>query len=190
MKKSNAILIIQLVCMYLMQVPLYIAIPFIRVPNADGRVAAVLFMIAFALLVLTAPVCILSFVFSCFHFVRNNASPLKTAMIVKLCLIPWYIFNFAICAVFVGGFLNPFLMVGIPILIALEVSVTYIFMLSTSVHSITYTVKYLVSHRIKPNAQMIVALVFHFIFGLDIVGAVMLSARKLNSPAAGEAAAQ
>lgn len=175
MKKSNTILIIQLVCMYLIHLPLYVGMIFVNLPNVENRAIEVLFVIGFAALALMIPVCIVSLVFACLHFTRINASPLTTAMIVKLCLIPWYILNFLICGSFVVGFLNPWLIMAIPILIAVEVFTTYIFMLSTGIHSIAYTIKYLAFHKIKPSAQIIIALIFHFIFCLDIVGAIMLN---------------
>ena len=175
MKKSNAILIIQLACMYLIHLPLYVVIILVNLPNVASEVIRGLLIAGFAALALMIPICILSLIFAGLQFARLNTSPLKTAMIVKLCLIPWYILNFLICAFLIVGFLNPWLMIAIPLLIAFEILITYIFMLSTSIHSIAYTIKFLIAHKTKPNALIIVALIFHFFFCLDVVGAIILT---------------
>ena len=175
MKKSNIILIIQLIGMYLIHLPLCLAMIIATLPNVDELAVEALFVVSIVVLSLMIPVCIVSIALGCIHFAHTKASPLKTAMIVKLCLIPWYVLSFLISVMLVVGFLNPWLMLAIPLLIVCEVAVTYFFMLSTSIHSIAYTVRYLVTNKLKPNAATIVALVFHLLFCLDVVGAIMLN---------------
>ena len=175
MNKSNIILIIQAVCMYLIHIPFYLILILAKIPSISFETVKVLFTIGFSFMSIMAPVCIISFIFAGFNMIRSGNSPLKTAIIVKIVLIPWYIFNLLVCILLLAGFLNPWLMMAIPLLICIEVVITYIFMLSTSAHSVFYTIKYLSCKKIKPNKIMTVALIFHFIFCLDIVGAVMLN---------------
>ena len=174
MKKSNIILIIQAILMYLIQLPLYIALALSKVGETAGNTIKILLLVGFAALGLMVPVIIVSVVFACLHFAELSASPTKTTLIVKLALIPWYVFNFVVCFLLVVGFLNPWLALAIPILITIEVVTTYVFMLSTSIHSIAYTVKYLTMNKTNFTPQVVVALVFQLFFCFDIVGAIML----------------
>ena len=175
MKKSNIILIIQAACMYLIHIPFYLILILARMSTTSFETIKLLFTVGFSLMSVMVPVCIVSFIFAILNMIRSGDSPLKTALIIKLALIPWYIFNLLVCILLLAGFLNPWLMMAIPLLIGVEFAVTYIFMLSTSVHSVLYTIKYLSCRKIKPNKTMTVALVFHLFFCLDIVGAIMLN---------------
>lgn len=161
--------------MYLIHLPLYVGLILVKLSYAVDETIGALFVGGFSAFALMIPLGIVSFVFACLQFARLAASPLKTAIIVKLCLIPWYVINFMICGLLVAGFLNPWLMLAVPILIGLEVFVTYVVMLLTGIHSITYTIKFLILHKIKPTAPIVIALIFHLIFCLDIVGAIMLN---------------
>ena len=174
MNKSSKILIIQLVCMYLMHIPFYLILILAKIPNVSFETIEVLIIIGFVAMLVMIPVCLVSLIFACLNFVHNESSPLKTTLIVKIGLMPWYILNLLVCLLLVAGFLNPWLLIAVPLLICIEVGITYTFMLSTSVHSVIYTIRYLVSRKIEPNYKIVIALVFHFIFCLDIIGVLML----------------
>ena len=169
--------------MYLIHIPFLIMAILAYLPNPPSEAIKVLAIVGFSAFMLMIPVCIISFVFALLNFRGNKSSPLKTTMIVKLCLIPWYVFNFLVCAVLVAGFMNPWLFLATPLLIFIEVASTYIFMLSTGAHSIIYIIKNMITKNVKPNAKVIIALVFQLFFCLDIVGSIMLNVKGRKKPA-------
>ena len=95
-------------------------------------------------------------------------------MIVKLALIPWYLLNFFFGFLLVAGFINPFLMIGIPILIAIMMSVTYLLMVTTGFPDIAYVIHQGWKDKRKPNGLTVTGLIFLFIFCLDILGGIFL----------------
>ena len=174
MKRSNVILIIQTVFMYAVHAPFYLALILIKIPEVsfetiDGFITAGLIC-----LLAMIPVCLISLIFALLNLAGKVSSPVKTTLIVKCCLIPWYIVNLLVCLLLVAGFLNPWLFLAVPVLFGLEAVVTYVFMLSTSLHSVIYTIKGKLTNKIQLNAAIIVALVFHFFFCLDVIGAIIL----------------
>ena len=162
--------------MYLMHLPFYLVLILAKLPDVSFETIEVLFTIGFVASFLMIPVCITSLIFALTVLGREISSPLKTTLVIKLCLIPWYILNCVISLLMVAGFLNPWLFMAVPLLIAFEVVITYVYMISTTIHSVIYTIKYLHTQKIQPSTQIIVALVLHFIFCLDIIGAIMLNA--------------
>ena len=180
--KSKIMLIIQTVIMYLIHILLLVEAVLtglgIELSGEALEVVSYFFVILLALMIL---VFFISLVFACMHLVRDEESPLKTAMIVKLCLIPWFIVNLIICVLLLApdeliqGLQEIPAMITYPIgFITLEASVTYILMFMSGMSSIVYCVRYIIIHKIKPSALIITALIFHLCFCLDVVGAVML----------------
>ena len=174
MKRSNVILIVQSVCMYVIHFPFYLALILARIPSVSFETIGTLFTVGLVALLAMIPVCIVSFIFAMLNLMPKVSSPIKTTLIVKCCLIPWYILNLFVCVILVAGFLNPWLFLAVPVLMGIEAVITYIFMLSTSLHSVIYTIKCNASRKIQINPAMIVALVFQFFFCLDVVGAIIL----------------
>ena len=174
MRKNNVILIIQTVCMYLIHLPFYLILILVRLQDVSFETIETLFTVGLVAMLLMVPVCLISLIFALLILGCKTAPPYKTTMIIKLTLIPWYILNWLVCLLLSAGFLNPWLFLAVPVLVGVEVVITYIYMLSTSIHSVIYTLKNISAKKIKLNACIIVALVFHIIFCLDIVGAIML----------------
>ena len=108
-------------------------------------------------------------------------------MVMKLSLIPWYALNFVIGFVFVSIFFNPFMMVAIPVIIALLVSSTYILMLSTSIADIAYCVYNVIKKKWDVSPSLIFSVILLFIFCLDVVGSIVLY-KKSKKLAEGELA--
>ena len=64
------------------------------------------------------------------------------------------------------------MMIAIPVVLALLIASTYMLMLSTSLGDIAYAVNSLKRGALKP--AVVVGVVFSFIFGLDVIGAIIL----------------
>ena len=94
-------------------------------------------------------------------------------MIVKLALIPWYVLNFYLCIMLIAGFLNPWLMLATPIVAAILICSTYIYMLATSLPDIAYLIRTLIKKKIRIKTSLVFAVIFLFIFCLDIIGGLM-----------------
>ena len=174
MKRSNVMLIIQLVCMYMVHIPFYLALILVKVPSVSFETISGLMTAGLICLLLMIPVCLISFIFAILNLAQDASSPVKMTLITKCCLIPWYIVNLLVCLLLVAGFLNPWLFLAVPVLFGIEAVVTYVFMLSTSLHSVFYIIRANATHKIQLNAAIIVALVFHFFFCLDVIGAIIL----------------
>ena len=176
MKTNKVLLIIQTILMYVMHLPLYVAVILSLIPMdktiQDNSVTA-MFITFFVLVGLITPICLINFIFSIIGLFKGQANPNKTTMVCKLALVPWYVMNFVICAVIIGGFLNPFLMLAIPILLFIFIFFTYIFMLSTSLPDISYFFYGIFRKRIQIKTSLIFSIIFLLVFCLDIVGGVM-----------------
>jgi len=172
MKTSKVILIIQPIVMYLTSIALYL-LSFLGNQMDEGLLKA-LEIITLVGVVFSILITLTSTVFSLFNIKQNAECPYKTVMFVKLILIPWFIANFYFCLLLIGGFLNPFLLATIPLLICIEVIATYIQMISISLHSIVYYFASLIREKKKAVPLQLVSVIFHFFFCLDVVGAVML----------------
>ena len=176
MKANRVLLYAQLIAMYAMQTPLYaimVLIPFPETEVLDNWVTGLL-IASLVLAILTFPLCLVTAGFSIASIFKGDESPTKATMIVKLALIPWYLLNFFFGFLLVAGFMNPFLMIGIPLLVGILSSFTYVLMLATGLPDIAYVIHRGWKQRIKPNGLTITGLVFLFIFCLDILGGIFL----------------
>ena len=175
----------QTIGMYVMHLPLYVAMILGFLPGVQEGAVNGLLIATLVLMALMVPVCVINVVVSLKSALKEETDPTKPTMTAKLALIPWYVLNFLICLVFVGIFFNPFMMIGIPIVIALTVGVTYALMICTSVGEIAYFVKKILNKDKDVNTWTIVAVVFLFIFCLDVVGAIILyrQSKKLQEQA-------
>ncbi len=185
MKVNKVLIIIQLAIMYISEILLALAaFPNVfnlqELENASGALfiaaivtslVAVLF--AFAILVPS----IISI------FKKNNEDMTLFTMIIKLAAIPWYIINFILCGFMLAGALNPFMFFAIPFMIAIFECVTYIDMFAVSFNNVAVLISELRTKTIKPSALLIVGMVFHFIFCLDVLGAIFtyVNYRKINN---------
>ena len=167
--------------MYLMHIPLYLALILAKIGSVPEDVIGGMVLAGFVLLFMTIPLCGASLVVALTNLAVDVSNPVKTAMIVKLCLVPWYIVNFLICATLVVGLLNPWLVLTVPVIVLIEVGVTYILMLSTSLHSVAYTVRKHISNKTKPDAFTLVSMILQAFFCLDVIGAIMLYIKDKKS---------
>ena len=124
------------------------------------------------------PICILNVVTSLISAFKNDVDPTKDTMVIKLSLIPWYALNFVIGFVLVGIFLNPFMMIAIPVILALLISSTYMLMVCTSIGDVAYLARKIIKKEWKVSPSMIISAIFLFVFCLDVVGAIILYAKS------------
>ncbi|MGN0813191.1 MAG: hypothetical protein ACI4MQ_06770 [Candidatus Coproplasma sp.] len=174
MNKSKVILIIQAVVMYLIHIPFYICLILARIPNINFDIFGVFILVGLCANLILIPVGIVAVAFAILNLTTDSKNPAWVTFIIKLVLIPWYCLNFLVCFLLVAGFLNPFLMLAVPLLIGIEVSITYIYMLCSSLQIVSYTIRQIIKKRIALTPMLIVGIVFSFIFVLDIVGSYFL----------------
>ena len=176
MKITKIFLILQAVGMYVMHLPLYIMLIIFTLPNGEAileNAAKPIFISFLVLLILVSPLCLLTAITSIVSIFKGNESPAKTTMIIKLALIPWYVLNFYLCIMLIAGFLNPWLMLATPIVAAILICSTYIYMLATSLPDIAYLIRLLIKKKIRIKTSLVFAVIFLFIFCLDIIGGLM-----------------
>lgn len=160
----------QLVLMYVLHLVFWIMVGLEESGRNPERATNVMVVIS-GLLVVVALINIILSVFSVF---KDNPNPIKMTLAVKLAAIPWYVVNLGIWMVLALGMLNPFFLVALPIVIVLGIAFTYLVMVSTSLYNVAYLIRGLSKQMFPKRPVFIPALVFHFIFCLDVVGSVLL----------------
>lgn len=175
MKHAKRFLVAQAILMYLTQLPLLVFAIIEMIPdmNAEGLVKG-LFYTGIAGAVGMIFVSIAGAVISLVSVFKKPENPLKTSMIVKLALIPWYAINFFFCFCLFAGMLNPFLLLAIPVVMFIASCLTYINMAATSLPSLAYFISNSVRNKRKPCGWEIASLIFHFVFCMDAIGAIIL----------------
>ena len=123
----------------------------------------------FYCLLLAFPIFVLSIITI---FKKEIVDSTKLIMILKLALIPWYIANFVLWGLLVAGMFNPFLMIGIPIVITISAIGTYVLMFSSSIVNVCTIIGELKNKTLKPSGLLIAGMALQFIFCLDGLGAV------------------
>ena len=176
MKANKITLIAQAVGMYVMHLPLYIffIIELLAVGGDMENLVSNVVTATCTLMSVVALICIANLVLSVISIFKGEYDLSKTVKNVKLALIPWYVLNFAMCFVMVALMFNPFLMVGIPVLVAIAMGLTYFFMLGTSLPNVAYYLrKVFVTKEEKATKARVLTVILHFIFCLDVIGAIL-----------------
>ena len=173
MKVNKIFLIIQTILMYIVGLFGLIAgiLVLVDVENPAIFVCLLIFLIG---TIVIFPFYIVNAIFGIIEIFKDSVNPLKLTLIIKIIQIPWYCINFFIIFLLVAGMLNPFLMLGIPILIAISSFITYVYMVSSSIHSVAYIIHKMIKKEMKVKVLTIFALVFCFIFCLDLVGTIII----------------
>lgn len=174
MRTNKILIILQLCLMYISQACILIGGLVVFDDNATlQEVMNLLFrsgvIIALATTVLSIGILVPAIISI---FKKNNEDMTRFTMIIKLAAIPWYIMNFVLCTMLVAGMLNPFLVLGIPIMVFIFVCITYINMFVVSANNVAGIIGQLKDRTLKINPLLIVGVIFHFIFCLDILGAI------------------
>ena len=184
MKAQKVTLIAQAIGMYVMFIPLYLlflpeTIPAIDGLSTKGLLTATVTMVSFVSLI-----CIANIALSIVSIYKGEVDPSKTVMAVKLALIPWYLINVVICVICIAIMFNPFLMVGIPVVIAIFAVLGYFYLLGTSIPDVAYHIRMSRAKTgTKTDGIRIFTLVALFIFCLDVIASyVFLLQNKTALP--------
>lgn len=174
MKANRIMLIVQAIGMYLMHIPLYVFFIVEFFPGLHEDLVIGLIKAASILMAVVIPICIANVVLSVISIFKGDADISKTVMKVKLALIPWYALNFAMCFIIVALMLNPFTMVGIPVVVALLLVGTYLCMAITSLPDLAYYLRRVFIKREEPIASnRVFTVVCLFIFCLDVIAGIV-----------------
>lgn len=177
MKKNKFIfLIANTAIMYLRLAAIIALFVFFRKGNMDEYLAAIgtLFVISIVLDITGMLMAIAGSIYAFIMIPTDLGSPYKMVMIIKLYQIPCYIGNYLYWVMVGAGFLNPWLFLAYFFIIGIGVVITYIYMISTSIPNLIYFFKSKILRLEKTTPAEWVAVVFHFIFCLDVIGAIML----------------
>ena len=162
--------------MYIMHLPLYIFF-IIELIGVGGDMENLVSSVVTATYVLTSLVgliCIANIVLSVISIFKGEGDPSKTVRTVKLALIPWYVLNFAMCVIMVALMFNPFMMIGIPVVIGLGMGLTYFLMLGTSLPNVAYYLRRaFVTKEEQISGARVATIILHFIFCLDVIGGIL-----------------
>lgn len=146
-----------------------------------------LFVTGAAFFLTAVAVAAVNAVYSLFRWIgRLRASqppedPTKTVLLFKILQVPLYIANFVCWAILLGAFMNPFMMIAAPLIAAAGSFLTYVLLLGTSVPNILFAIRLLGGGSKK--GALIAALILHFLFVLDLPGAIILYAAAKKTPA-------
>lgn len=173
MKANRILAIIQLSLMYISLICMYVAVfTSTKIPDEFIRSLAIVGLVTILVADLIAIVLFNLSIIPIFK--KNPIDDTKFVMIYKIVAIPWFIANYYLCVMMIAAFLNPFLMLAIPVAIAILTSSTYICMISTSMMNVGNEISSFRRKVIKPNALIIIGMVLGFIFCLDLLGAIFV----------------
>ncbi|MCQ2505078.1 MAG: hypothetical protein MJ103_07585 [Saccharofermentans sp.] len=113
---------------------------------------------------------------------KVEASISTRLFIEKIALIPWFLTNFIMWFVMFTGFINPLLMVGIPIVIGVGVTVTYGYFLIINLKTVVYVFARFKKKQQKISGIVLLAVIFQFIYILDLAGDVLLLIESKKNP--------
>ena len=166
--KRNILTCAICVMLYVVQLPisgLFVALVVNPDLSETAISAAMLACLAASAVVLV--LCILALV-SAIKGGIKSFSPLKTTFWVKIALIPFFIINFIIWALFWLATINPFLILFGPFIWVISLFATYVFMIGGGLQNIVYLVKRYLAER---QFRYLLYAVLHFIYIADIVAA-------------------
>ena len=182
MKANKILLIVQAALMYAAHIPFCIAflLKHFNEPLYDQYMPYLIRAYIFISIALI-PVCIVNIILSLVSIRRSDKNPSLLMLILKCALMPWFVLNFAICAVITLGTLNPFLIWAMPIIISILAFSTYLCMVSTSLPNIAYFAGKQRKKEVALAPRYVLPIVFMFIFCMDAIGALLffLNTRKL-----------
>lgn len=163
--------ILMIIFMYLGEISFFLDTYLIKQPNYNETLFKIL-------LLLWLVFHIIAFIFGFINLIyqliqKRNKNIFKRTMIFKLILIPWYYFNFLIWMIYFAAFINPWLILASPIILIFGVTFTYIFMILNGLNNIIYILKNMIKNKINYKTSIISAIIFQFIFILDVVSSII-----------------
>lgn len=173
MIKGKVLTAVQVIFMYLSHLFFFVLF-FVLTGSESNGLFWTLFAFGALFLVVAVIAGCIGVVFSLAEKNDGTQSPFKTTLIIKLLLIPWYVFNIVYCVFIVGGSLNPFLMIAIPLEIVISVFITYILTLLTGAPNVIYVLKNLKAGNAVVSPAVIAGTIMQFFFVLDVIGSAIL----------------
>jgi len=173
MKATKVMSIVQVILMYVAHIPIDLGLIFFFTDTCLSSVM-ILFLVGIILTSLILCFCIASAIVSLTSIFTKTSNPTKTVMISKLALIPWFIANFYFCALMLAGTLNPFLLIVAPVVFIIEVSVTYLLMITISIIDLAFVINKLKGKELVINKYLFFINILLFIFCLDVLGSILL----------------
>ncbi|MDE7106514.1 MAG: hypothetical protein K2O22_05055 [Anaeroplasmataceae bacterium] len=173
MKKEKIARIALIISMYLPQVFIVLDAILIRFIVNDTLLLSFL-IVAFVLMGISFIVGLINVGIAFQNIFRDTPSPARFTIIMKLVLIPWYFLNFLVWLLLVGICANPWLMLAVPLVIGMGIAYTFAFLFFTNVYNFSYVIKLVKEKKIQLTKSIILPVVLHFIFVLDILGSMLL----------------
>ncbi len=172
MLTCKIMLILTLVTLYVMQGFVYFTIKGVLSSMTEFSVLDLI--VPLALLGVSTLLGITALVLGITGAVKNEGPVSVITVVVKVLMIPFFVVNFLLWFFVIGGMLNPFLMLGIPVAAFIGICLTYGYMLMTSLPDIVYTMIFCIRNKRTAAPLMVIGVIFEFIFMLDLVGSIML----------------
>lgn len=168
---SKILLVVTAAVLYVMQFLIFIPLMGVMTGNKtfDLRMTPV-----FILLGVAVAIGIASFVLAIIGGLKNEGPSSLITVIVKACMIPFFGINLYCWILGISGMLNPFLLMGIPLVGFLGICLTYVFMFTTSAPDIVYTLIFCIRNKKRPTGLMIAGIILEFFFLADLIGAILL----------------
>lgn len=176
MKTTKILFLLQTV---LMALSVAFAVPPIFMPPDESGLSLLLFTAGAACFLSAAAVAAsnaLRALFVGLKKIRASEPPedlTKSTLLFKILQIPLYCANYVCWALLSAALLNPFMMIALPFVIVSGTVLTYILLLGTGVPNVMFAVGSLCGKK-AGKGRLIAAVVFHFLFVLDLPGAIIL----------------
>ena len=158
--------------LYVMQIPFAVVLIIVAVnPDFSDAVFRGIAIASASACVLVVALCILNIATAVKDYSRGHKyCPYAATMKAKLALIPFFIINFVIWALFWAGTFNMFLIWAAPVVWVISLFTTYVFMIGGGVQNISYLIRCFKDER---NIKYLVFAVLHFIYIDDVIAAVL-----------------
>lgn len=171
MKKILTMLI---VFVYFVPISLFLSFYLISTKNLHGSSTLTALSIPLVIMLVVCGIVIVNIVRAMRSVVQQQCLSFRTVMVFKLCLIPFYIVNFACWAVASIVFhIAIIVWTMIPFIIAY----TYFSMLGTSAHIIAKLIVLRCSNKITAK-QFAVHCIFQIVFAVDVIDSIYLAIKQ------------
>lgn len=105
--------------------------------------------------------------------VKPAPHPFRDGLVFKLIMVPFFIANFYLCGLLLGGLLNPWLAWSVFAVVPLAVFLTYLVLLVTSSYSLGMMVRSLITKK-ENRGRYGWQIALHFFFVIDVVSAFVI----------------
>lgn len=174
MKKILTMLI---VFVYFVPISIFLSFYLISAQNSQGSSTLATLSIPLVIMLLVCGIVIINIVMAMRSVVQQRCLSFRTVMVFKLCLIPFYIVNFACWALASTVFhITIIVWPMIPFIIAY----TYFSMLGTSAHIVA---KLIVLRKSKKITSKLFAIhcISQIVFAVDVIDSIYLAIKEKNS---------